>query len=295
MSGGSSGALLNAAGSAGILNGSSGAPAAAGATSGGGGVAGGAAGGPGAGSGGTDEGPATPGGESKCPLGGVELCDGFEGPAPGADSPFQFELASGSSGVVDTSKAYRGSKAVHLKTDGGQAFITETSTFTGTTAASNNGMWGRVFIWFETDAAPNSHDVFIRLEDPASKLESAQLHVAGGSRGQLAAEIRSGSDLYHPQIIDPRPAKAPEGTVIFPLETPKWQCWEWHTTPENTLEFFIDGELYAKMSVTAADKWPFPIFKKLYLGFMQYGTTPVTELWLDEVAISSTARVTCSK
>jgi hypothetical protein len=145
-----------------------------------------------------------------------------------------------------------------------------------------------MFIWFETKANPQSHDVFIRLEDPASTLSSAQLHVAGGSRGQLAAEIRSGSDLYKPKIVEPAPA----GRVLFPLATPKWQCWEWHTSPDNTMEFYIDTELYAPMSVVAADKWPFPIFKKLYLGFMQYGTTPATEMWIDEVALSDT-RVGC--
>jgi hypothetical protein len=234
--------------------------------------------------------PLAPGGPSKCPLAGGQLCDGFEMAAPGdAGSSFKLELGQGSTGVVDATKVFRGAKSVHLKTTSAQAFITETATFTGTTAATNNETWGRLFIWFETKANPQSHDVFIRLEDPASSLSSAQLHVAGGSRGQLAAEIRSGSDLYKPKIIEPAPA----GRVLFPLATPKWQCWEWHTTPDNTLEFYIDGELYAPMSVVAADKWPFPIFKKLYLGFMQFGTTPATELWIDEVALSAT-RVGCS-
>jgi len=233
--------------------------------------------------------PLAQGGPSKCPAAGTRLCDGFETGAPGdAGSVFKFELGSGSTGVVDTTKAFRGSKSVHMKTATAQAFITETASFTGTTAATNNAGWGRMYIWFETKANPQSHDVFIRLEDPASSASSAQLHVAGGSRGQLAAEIRSGSDLYKPKIAEPPPADR----VLFPLATPAWQCWEWHTTAENTLEFYIDGELYAPMSVTAADKWPFPIFKKLYLGFMQFGTTPATELWIDEVALSDT-RVGC--
>lgn len=274
-------------GGAGSVNGGAGGGGTGGsaAVAGSGGV-GGSGGGSSAGASGD---PLAPGGPSKCPLAGSQLCDGFETAAPGdAASPFKLELGSGSTGVVDGTKVFRGAKSVHLKTTAAQAFITETATFMGTTAATNNAMWGRIFIWFETKANPQSHDVFIRLEDPASSLSSAQLHVAGGSRGQLAAEIRSGSDLYKPKIVEP----APEGRVLFPLATPKWQCWEWHTTPDNTLEFYIDGELYAPMSVTAADKWPFPIFKKLYLGFMQFGTTPATELWIDEVALSTT-RVGC--
>jgi hypothetical protein len=233
--------------------------------------------------------PLASGGPSKCPLAGSKVCDGFETAAPGDPaSMFKFELGSGSTGVVDATKVFRGAKSVHMKTTSAQAFITETASFTGTTAATNNGMWGRMFIWFETKANPQSHDVFIRLEDPASTLSSAQLHVAGGSRGQLAAEIRSGSDLYKPKIVEPAPA----GRVLFPLATPKWQCWEWHTSPDNTMEFYVDTELYAPMSVVAADKWPFPIFKKLSLGFMQFGTTPATEMWIDEVALSDT-RVGC--
>lgn len=258
-----------------------------------GGASQGGAGGPG-GSGntptaGSSGDPLASGGPSKCPTAGTTLCDGFETSAPGdTGSVFKFELGSGSTGVVDTSKAFRGSKAVHMKTATAQAFITETATFTGATAATNNAGWGRMFIWFETKANPQSHDVFIRLEDPASAASSAQLHLAGGSRGQLAAEIRTTSDQYKPKIAEPPPADR----VLFPLATPKWQCWEWHTTADNTLEFYIDGELYAPMSVTAADKWPFPVFKKLYLGFMQFGTTPATELWIDEVALSD-ARIGC--
>ena len=145
-------------------------------------------------------------------------------------------------------------------------------------------MWGRIFIWFATTAAPNSHDVFITLADPASSAASAQFHLAGGSRGFLASQIRTTTDLYHPPMGT--------GTVKFPLVPPRWQCWEWHTTAANALEFCIDGSLYAPMSVVAADKWPFPIFKSLSMGFMEFTATPATELWIDEVAVD-TARIGC--
>lgn len=290
---GSSSATVSGAGVGGVTSGVAGASAQGGNINSAGETTAGGNGNAGKSAGGASGDPLASGGPSKCPMMGSVLCDGFEGSAPGAaDSPFKFEVGAGSTGVVDASKAFRGTKSVHLKTNGGQGFITETSTFTGTTAATNNNQWGRIWIWFETKAAPASHDVFIRLEDTASKAESAQLHVAGGSRGQLASEIRSGSDLYHPKILDPAPKPLPDGTVGFPLATPKWQCWEWHTTADNTLDFYIDGVEYTKMKVVAADKWPFPIFKKLYLGFMQFSTTPATELWIDEVAVSS-ERVGC--
>lgn len=238
-----------------------------------------------------DPGKIEAGGSSKCPLGAAALCDGFEGPAPGSmGSLFAFEPGNGSTATVDATKPYRGLKSVHLATNGAGAFLTETASFTGTTAATNNEMWGRIFIWFETDANPQSHDVFITLEDPASNAASAQLHLAGGSRGILAAQIRTNTDVYRPAIAT---AQAQPSSVKFPLETPAWQCWEWHTTPQNTLDFYIDGELYAPMSVKAEDNWPFPVFKKMSLGFLQFGTTPVTELWIDEVAVGG-ARIGCA-
>jgi hypothetical protein len=238
----------------------------------------------------TDPGKIEAGGDSKCPLAAAALCDGFEGPAPGQmGSAFTFAPEAGATAVVDATKAYRGKNSVHMKTNTGGAFITETQTFTGTTAASNNEMWGRIFIWFQTAANPQSHDVFITLEDPASTAASAQLHLAGGSRGMLAAQIRTTTDVYRPAIAA---AQASPTAVKFPLATPAWQCWEWHTTAANTIEFYIDGALYAPMSVTAADKWPMPVFKKLSLGFLQFGGTPATELWIDEVALG-TARVGC--
>lgn len=250
-----------------------------------GGVGGGGGGSAGAGG----AGPIVAGGASNCatPVSSVgKLCDGFEGPAPGAaGSAFTFALGAGSTGVVDTTKPYRGSKSVHMKTNGAQAFITETMSFAQPAAvATNNELWGRMFIWFATTANPQSHDVFITLEDPASTAASSQLHVAGGSRGFLASQIRTTSDLYHPPMGT--------GMIKFPLVPPAWQCWEWHTTAANTLEFYVDGALYAPMSVTAADKWPFPIFKSMSLGFLQFGTTPVTEMWIDEVALDS-ARIGC--
>jgi hypothetical protein len=237
-----------------------------------------------------DPGTIAAGGASKCAAGTAGLCDGFEAAAPGQmGSAFSFEVGNGSTATVDATKAYRGANAVHIKTNGGGAFITETESFTGTTAATNNEMWGRIFIWFETNANPQSHDVFITLADPDSNAASSELHLAGGSRGILAAQIRTNTDVYRPAIMA---AQGMPTSVKFPLAEPRWQCWEWHTTAENTLEFYIDGELYSPMSVQAADKWPFPVFKKLSLGFMQYGNTPATELWIDEVAVGG-ARIGC--
>jgi hypothetical protein len=233
------------------------------------------------------------GGVSQCaatPAAVGKLCDGFEGSAPGAaDSAFKFVLGAGATGVVDATKPYRGKNSVHLKT-GASAFIAETATFNQTgTVATNNEMWGRVFIYFTTTGAPNSHDVFITLEDPTSNLMAAQFHIAGGSRMLLNSGIRfdtPAGDHYQPPMGT--------GTVNYVKDPVAWHCWEWHTTALNTTDFYIDGKIYAAMSVTAALKWPLPVFRSMSLGFMEFSTSIPTEIWLDEVAVDSTGRIGCN-
>lgn len=236
-------------------------------------------------------GPIVAGGDSKCTATAAaigKLCDGFEGAAPGtAMSSFVYALAGTSTAVVDTTKPYRGTKSVHIKS-AGQAYIRETATFTQSgTKATNNEMWGRIFIWFSQTGNPQSHDVFITLEDPTSSLMAQQYHVAGGSRGLLNSGIRFDTppgDHYQPAMGT--------GMINYDTQTPQWHCWEWHTTAANASDFYVDGTLYAMMSVTASMNWPLPIFKSMSLGFMEFGATPATELWIDEVAVD-TARIGC--
>jgi hypothetical protein len=226
------------------------------------------------------------------------LCDGFEGPAVGAaGSAWKDAAGAGSTAVVDTTKPYRGMNSVHIKTNGGAGLITETGTFNQTgTLATNDNMWGRFFIWFSQTGNPQSHSVFISLEDPTSSLMSAQFHIAGGSRGFLNSQLRFGTpaqDVYMP--------KMGMGMINFDTETPAWHCWEWHTTADatgsTTSDFYIDGVIDMEMSVTAAAKWPLPVFRSMSIGFMQFGTTPATELWIDEVAIDASpmpSRIGCN-
>jgi hypothetical protein len=145
-------------------------------------------------------------------------------------------------------------------------------------------MWGRIFIWIEAPKVPVGHTVFIRLEDPALAGMSKELHLAGMNKGvYFGAELRTTKDNWAP------PAG---GTITYPLATPKWECWEWHTTAANALDFYIDGKIISNMSVTAADNWPFPTFKKLSVGFLSFNSNANMEIWVDEMAVG-TSRVGC--
>jgi len=244
----------------------------------------------GGGGAGTSNNPIMAGGDSKCatPMVAIgSLCDGFEGPAIGATgSPMMADpMNVASTAVVDTTKPYRGTKSAHLKMASARAFITESGTFDQAgSIATNNDMWGRMFVWVEAPMTPGGHTVFIRLEDPALSGMSKELHLAGMNDGNyFGAELRTTKDNWAPPS---------GGTIKYPLATPKWECWEWHTTAKNTLDFYIDGKIVAPMSVTAANNWPFPTFKKLSVGFLSFRANANVEMWIDEIAIG-TSQIGC--
>jgi hypothetical protein len=177
-------------------------------------------------------------------------------------------------------------KSVHIAYKGMQGFITETQTFMpGAAKAQNDEMWGRAWVWFQVASGTTAgHFVFIRAEGTAMMPNTdGQLHIAGGYQQKLAAEIRTNTDQY----------KYATPTIAVPSAAPKWECWEWHTTGTNTLDFYIDSTKVPGMAVAASDNWPFPNFNKLYLGFLQFSAMPTGEMWIDDVAIG-TAQVGCN-
>jgi hypothetical protein len=232
----------------------------------------GAAGGGIAGSGGG--GKMGPGGPSLCPVAGATLCDGFEDVAPGATGSAWTAVAS----TVDTTKFYRGAKSIHFT--GFNAFITETKTFAGTTKATNNAMWGRYFILTSLTAAPDGgHTVFGRLTDGKT-----DFHFVGGSRGELQAEIRTTGDIYTDKQV-PTTIKP-----AYPTAADGWQCWEWHTTGDDSFDFYIGGVLVPEMQIVkgkatkSGNAFPFPVFNKLQLGYQNFNSAALSG-WIDEVAI----------
>ena len=254
----------NAAGSASA--GTAGTPSTAGGGSQGGAASGGSAGG----------GRVGPGGPSLCAsLSGAALCDGFEDAAPGSNG----SAWTATSATVDSTKFYRGTKSIHIT--GSNAFISETKTFTGSTKATNNNLWGRYF--FLTDLAAGKadagHVVFSRLTD--GKLH---FHFAGGSRGVLQAEIASGGDQY-------TNAREPAVKVpLYPTATDGWQCWEWHVTEDDSFNFYVNGAEVTDMAIVkgvatkSKAKFPLPIFQKLELGYQSFNGVAMAG-WIDEVAV----------
>jgi hypothetical protein len=84
--------------------------------------------------------------------------------------------------------------------------------------------------------------------------------------------------------------KMPEG---------KWACMEWYFDgATNTQKFWLDDMAVADLTVVeqgegcgsdgTGNKWLFPTFERLYVGFESYQADSPREVWIDDVAISTT-------
>ena len=225
---------------------------------------------------------------------GATLCDGFEGPAPGAaGSDFTVSTSAGDTMVVDTTKAYRGTKSMKFN-GSAMAYIVETKTFTGTTKATNNAFWGRYFIFSglaNAAAAPQAHSVYGSLADAMNS--GTQFHFVGGSRGKLEAEIRLTADSYTDNM------KTPAATdPAFPVTADGWQCWEWQVQADDSYDFYINGAEVMEMKIVAGKAAmsgstfsPMPIFANLSIGWQYFGTG-ANSGWIDEVALGP-SRIGC--
>jgi hypothetical protein len=231
------------------------------------------------------------GGDSKCPTGTAVICDGFENAAPGATGS---DWASATAGVTvntDMTKVYRGTKSLQI-TGTASVLITEKKTFTGTTKATNNALWGRVFFLSGVATAagwPQGHTYFGALTGITNAGDD--FHFVGGSRAKLLAQIRLGtpaSDRY----TDGSGKNATGTEPAFPLAAAGWQCWEWHVQPDDSYDFYINGTEVPEMKLVAGKAsyggmtlTPMPIFGSLSIGWGDFGAGAAVTLWLDEVAI----------
>ena len=79
----------------------------------------------------------------------------------------------------------------------------------------------------------------------------------------------------------------------------KWACVEWYFEgATNTQKLWLDGKAIDDLTVVGqgqgciahatGDKWIFPTFSRLYLGLESYQQDDPREVWIDDVALSTT-------
>jgi hypothetical protein len=191
--------------------------------------------------------------------------------------------------VIDGAQHKSGAKAVKFTTSGAdsyqQAYISLDKIF----PVASNAFYGRMMIY--TPKAPNDgvHWTMIQGEGAATGgITRAQVRYGGQHQQSLMANYDSSgkaSDCWvHSQT------KMPEG---------KWACMEWYFEgATNTQKFWLDGKAIDDLTVTGqgdgcvshdtGDKWIFPTFERVYVGWESYQTDAAREVWIDDVALGTT-------
>jgi len=273
---GSGGAAGAASGSGGVTSGGGRGSSATGGASGSGGSAGAAGGRSGSGgaagaAGGGGPGGASDfgiGGPSRCSAAGVALCESFE---DGLSSSTWTTMKAGDSMLaVDSGRAARGSKALHFKTTAGDfAYITETETF----PATNNTLYGRMFVWFEDDITTTGH--FSLAEGGGGTETEARF----GGQFQVFGVGNDGGPSGDWTDADDRKKVIPSKTWIcaeFELkgDTNEFRVW-WDDQPRTALS----------TGATKHQGYVMPTFKSLWFGWWMYNMKEPQEIWIDEIAV----------
>jgi hypothetical protein len=282
-SSGAGGTSSGVAGSPGTGGGTAGGPAGAGGR--GGGTAGGPAGGNGgaapggrgggsaAGAGGGAAGGSTGfglGGPTRCDT-SLALCESFEN---GLDTNLWKTSKSGDATIaVDEVHAARGSKALHVKTAAGGgsnfAYITETKTF----PATNNTLYGRMFVWFEDALTTDGH---YSLAEGAGSNNSAKIRFGGQYKAFGVGTDGGNSGDW----TDSERTK--------PVTTQSWLCLEFEFDgPASTFHVWWD-DLERTALASGPSKhasFAMPTFNSLWFGYWMYNLAEPQEIWIDEIAV----------
>jgi hypothetical protein len=215
------------------------------------------------------------------------ICDGFE------TTPSAFTVMPAGSMTVVTTQFYRGGHSMFFAPSK-MAYLSESSSFTGTTKATNNNFWGRYF-FLSAEAADSDYDqghtVFGTMNGmdtgAGSNPNADQFHFIGGAGATLQTQIRFTGDVFSdnekmPAATDPK----------YPIMSGGWQCWEWQLTSDDSYHFYIGGKEITEMEINMgkgvfnpnANFSPLPLVTSLEIGWQTFGNGTASG-WIDEVAI----------
>lgn len=197
-----------------------------------------------------------------------KFCDDFEMQATGQKPTGDFSVDDGI--VVDTSKAYSGTKAIHLTT----AKPTDSTMLRFSKQFPMNDFQGRAMLYLTRIPTAGIHwDLIDTTSDNNVHWE------IGGMYGKFIL------------VVDP----PDHGLTSNPFPTGKWFCLQWQFKyggqgMDNTFVAKMDGKVLDKGQFTGADpegdKWNAGPWKNLQLGWVAYGNSDVDiELWIDDLAL----------
>lgn len=231
-----------------------------------GGVGGASGGGGGGGAGGGSGG----GAASSCSGFTSKFCDDFEAQTTGAAPKGDFSVdADAGAMVVDTTKAFSGTKSLHINTKkpSKTAFLNFSEQF------PLNDFHGRAMFYL-------------------SRIPTAEIHwdlidASGTTHWEIGGMY--GKFMF---VVDP----PDHGLLSNTFPTGKWFCLQWQFKyggqgMDNTFLAKMDGTNLDKGSFTGADaegdKWNAGPWKQLSVGWTAYGSSDVDiEEWIDDLAIA---------
>jgi hypothetical protein len=218
------------------------------------------------------------------------FCDDFEAYTGTPGMPWTVRKNAQGNVTIDSAQHHSGTKAAKFTTTGAmayqQAFISIDKVF----PVANNAFYGRMMIYATKAANDGVHWTMIQGSGAATSqgITNANVRYGGQHQQSLMANYDSSgkaSDCWqHSQT------KMPEG---------KWACMEWYFEgATNTQKFWLDGKAVDDLTVVGqgqgcvshdtGDKWFFPEFSRLSVGWESYQTDDAREVWIDDVAIGTT-------
>jgi hypothetical protein len=201
----------------------------------------------------------------------LPLCESFEN---GLDTTLWTTTKAGDATVtVDDVHAARGTKALHVKTVAGGgsnfAYIKETKTF----PATNNVLYGRMFVWFEDALTTDGH---FSLAEGAGTGTPAVIRFGGQFKAFGVGTDGGDSGDWTDS----------DKTKLVPTQT--WICAEFEFDgPNNTFHVWWD-DMERPLLASGPSKhasFTMPTFTSLWFGWWMYNLAEPQEIWIDEIAV----------
>jgi hypothetical protein len=202
----------------------------------------------------------------------LPLCESFESGT--IDSTlWQTSKAGDATIAVDETHAARGTHALHIKTVTGgsanRAYIKETKTF----PATNNVLYGRMFVWFEDALTTDGH---FTLAEGAGTGTPAVIRFGGQFKAfGVGTDGGSSGDWTDS-----------DRTKLVPTQT--WICAEFQFDGStHTFHVWWD-DMERPMLTSGPSKhtsFTMPTFNGLWFGYWMYNLAEPQEIWIDEIAV----------
>ena len=231
----------------------------------------GGSGGASAGSGGASAGTFGLAGPTRCDT-TLPLCESFESGT--LDTTLWTTTQAGDATLtVDDVHAARGTHALHIKTTTGgssnHAYINETKTF----PATNNVLYGRMFVWFEDALTTDGH---FTLAEGAGTGTPAVIRFGGQYKAFGVGTDHGDSGDWTDS----------DRTKLVPTQT--WICAEFEFDgPNNTFHVWWDDMERPTLASGPSQHTSFtmPAFNSLWFGWWMYNLAEPQEIWIDEIAV----------